>query len=101
MTLVHIVCGAGASSTFLAMKLRSISQNQGQDIKFSPAALATLQPVGNEIVLVASHIAEAPKVGELSEAGIAVINLPENVSGGFNAEKAFELVIEHLQRHKN
>jgi PTS system cellobiose-specific IIB component len=101
MTTVHIVCGAGASSTFLAMKLRSISQSQGQDIRFLPAALETLQPATADIVLVASHIADAPKVGALGEAGISVIHLPETVNGGFNADDAFGLVIEHMQRHKN
>lgn len=101
MTTVHIVCGAGASSTFLAVKLRSLSQSQGHDIRFAPAALETLQPATADIVLVASHIADAPKVGAISEAGVAVINLPEKVNGGFNADDAYELVIDHLQRHTN
>jgi hypothetical protein len=40
-------------------------------------------------------------VGALGEAGISVIHLPESVNGGFNADDAFGLVIEHMQRHKN
>ncbi|WP_138315854.1 hypothetical protein [Rhodoluna limnophila] len=97
MTKVHIVCGAGASSTFLAVKLRAISQNQDLGIQFFPTSLEGLQAKAGDIVLVASHIVGAPSLGALHEAGITVVSLPEKVNGGFNAEDAIELITQHLQ----
>lgn len=101
MINVFIACGAGASSTFLAVKLRSLSQSQASDLSFTPSALSNVSAKGNDIVLVASHIAKDARVAELSKTGIAVIELPEHVNGGFKAEEALDLVIEHLARHKN
>ncbi len=101
MTKVFIVCGAGASSTFLAVKLRAISQNQELAIQFFPTALEGLQAKTGDIVLVASHIEGAPALGALHDAGIEVVSLPEKVNGGFNAEDAFELITQCLQQHKN
>ena len=101
MINVFIACGAGASSTFLAMKLRSFSLQNSQDLKFVPCALANVTATADDIVLVASHIAQDSLVAKLSKSGTTVISLPEHINGGFRAEEAMELVLGHLNRHKN
>jgi len=101
MINVFIACGAGASSTFLAMKLRSLSQSKSGNLSFIPSALANLSAKGDDLVLVASHIAKDAKVVALSKTGISVIELPEHVNGGFNADEAMELVLSHLAQPKN
>ena len=101
MINVFIVCGAGASSTFLAMKLRSLSQSQTRNLSFIPSAVSDLSAKGDDLVLVASHIAKDAKVAALSKTGISVIELPEHINGGFNADDALELVLSHLAQPKN
>lgn len=101
MTNVFIACGAGASSTFLAVKLRALSQSQAMDLSFFPTAISNLQATEKDLVLVASHIAQDVQVAELGKAGVSVIALPEHVNGGFKADEAMELIIEHLQRQTN
>jgi cellobiose PTS system EIIB component len=101
MINVFIACGAGASSTFLAVKLRSLSQSQTSNLSFIPSALANVNASGNDIVLVASHIAKDAKVADLSKTGVSVIELPEQVNGGFNADEALELVLSQLAQTKN
>jgi PTS system cellobiose-specific IIB component len=101
MINVFIACGAGASSTFLAVKLRSLSQGQASNLSFIPSALSNVSANEKDIVLVASHIAKDAKVAHLSKTGISVLELPEQVNGGFNAEAALDLILSHLARHKN
>ena len=101
MINVFIACGAGASSTFLAMKLRSLSQGQASNLSFFPSAVSNLSAVAGDLVLVASHIAKDAKVAELSKTGIEVIELPEHVNGGFKADEALELILSHLARQTN
>ncbi len=101
MSNVFIACGAGVSSTFLALKLRSLSQSQTMDISFFPSAISNLQATDQDLVLVASHLAQDAQVDDLSKAGVSVITLPEHANGDFKAEDAMELIIEHLQRQRN
>lgn len=101
MINVFIACGAGASSTFLAMKLRSLSQSQSSNLSFIPSAISNVSAGENDIVLVSSHIAKDAKVADLSKTGVSVIELPEQFNGGFNATDAMDLIQSHLARHKN
>jgi PTS system cellobiose-specific IIB component len=101
MINVFIACGAGASSTFLAVKLRSLSQNQAGNLSFIPSAISLIAAGENDIVLVSSHIAKDAKVANLSKTGVSVIELPEHVNGGFNAADAMDLIQSHLARHRN
>jgi PTS system cellobiose-specific IIB component len=100
MTNVYIVCGAGASSTFLAVKLRSLSQNLGHNLQFFPAALETVQPNAADLVVVASHIASARKVQELAEGGANVIHLSEHANVGFKADEAMSLILQALKEQQ-
>lgn len=92
MINVYIVCGAGASSTFLAVKLRSLSQRLGHNLQFLPAALETVQPAAGDILVVASHIAEAAKVANFCDQDVTVITLPKPAQAAFDAEEALKLI---------
>lgn len=91
MTTVYIVCGAGASSTFLALSLRNISGPES-GLEFVPAPLAQITPTAADIVAVAHHVAVEPRVAELRESGITIVKLPEHVNGAFGAQDAFETI---------
>lgn len=92
MTTVYIVCGAGASSTFLALSLRNIAGSDSP-LEFMPAPLAQIAPTSTDIVAVAHHVAVEPRVSELRGSGITIVELPEHVNGAFGAQDAFEAII--------
>jgi cellobiose-specific phosphotransferase system component IIB len=101
MVNVFIVCGAGASSTFLSVKLRSLAQNYTRQLTFTPSALETLQVSASDVVVVASHIADDARVATISKTGVPVIKLEEGYSGGFDATVVLEQIISHLEGHKS
>ncbi len=98
MTTVFIVCGAGASSTFLALSLRNI-MGASTDLEFVPAPLSTITPTGTDIVAVAHHIASEPRVGELSAAGVTIVELTEHVNGAFGAANAAAVINAAITTH--
>jgi cellobiose-specific phosphotransferase system component IIB len=97
---VFIVCGAGASSTFLTVKLRSLAQNYTRQLKFTPSALETLQVSESDVVVVASHIADDAKVANLSNTGALVIKLEDSFGAGIDAQSVIEKIFSHLDSHK-
>lgn len=97
MTKVYIVCGAGASSTFLAVKLRSLSQDLSHKLQFLPAALETVQPEPEDLVVVATHIADALKVQSIVDSGVTVIKLSEHAVSGFKAGVALAQIVDALK----
>lgn len=100
MVNVFVVCGAGASSTFLCFKLRSLAQNHNEEIKFIPAALETVRVNKDEFVVVASHIAEDVRVANLSKSGVQVLKLKANGIGSIDANLAFDAILGHLKNHQ-
>lgn len=100
MVDVFVVCGAGASSTFLCVKLRSLAQNHNEQIKFIPAALETLSAGKDQLVVVASHIAEDVRVANLSNSGVQVLRLNANGLGAIEANSAFDAILGHLRNHQ-
>lgn len=97
MTTVYIVCGAGASSTFLALGLRPIARSAGLSVTFVPAPLESIEPTAADVVAVAHHIALEPRVAELAVAGVTIALLPQSAHGAFGAEEAFESIHAALQ----
>lgn len=94
MAKVFVVCGAGASSTFLAMKLRTLSNELGRDFQFFPSALDTLRVEPGDLVIVASHIATHPKVDALRSEGAVVMSLTESALMDVTAKNAMELLLQ-------
>lgn len=60
MSTVLVICGAGASSTFLAHALRRQATARGIAHTFTPASVAALSmPLTSvDVVLVSSHVAD-------------------------------------------
>ncbi|MGV1034485.1 MAG: PTS sugar transporter subunit IIB [Microbacteriaceae bacterium] len=55
-----IVCGAGASSTFVALRVRQSAANRGIDLEVRPASEALLDEhlVDTDVLLVGPHLAD-------------------------------------------
>lgn len=102
MTTVYIVCGAGASSTFLAMGLRLRASAAGLGVTFVPAPLESIEPTAHDLVGVAHHIALEPRVAELAVAGVTIAILPETAHGSFGVDEAFDSIraaLAHVPAH--
>ena len=75
---IVVVCGAGASSTFVAHRLRRAARERGVDAHVVPAALAYVDAelTDADVVLLGAHLAaEAESLRERTSVSIAV--LPE------------------------
>ncbi len=97
MLTVAIVCGAGASSTFLARRLSDIADSTQQTFRFVPLPLESLDPATLDLVALASHVVSGAVTADLTERGIAYVVLPETVRGGFGAEVALETISVFLR----
>jgi PTS system cellobiose-specific IIB component len=93
---VLIVCGAGASSTFLALRLRQIMRARELDLVVEAGSLPDLDDrlAATRILLVGPHL--EPRFGELSEraaqAGAVAALLPDDVFGRDGADSAADVV---------
>ncbi|WP_295011690.1 PTS sugar transporter subunit IIB [uncultured Microbacterium sp.] len=54
---IQVVCGAGASSTFVAGRLRRAALDAGRDWEITASSVDRLDPTA-DIVLLGSHLAE-------------------------------------------
>ena len=95
MTAVLIVCAAGASSTFLAHRLRAAARDLSLDLDFSVAALEELphklDVLVPSIVLVGSHLGpQLDSIAELAERTGAVTRMLPGV--GIDSESVSEIL---------
>ncbi|KFF58681.1 hypothetical protein JF66_16780 [Cryobacterium sp. MLB-32] len=94
---IHVVCGAGASSTFVALRVRKSAAARGLDVHVtagSEADLAGLLPI-IDVLLVGPHL--APRFTEMqqqAEAADAQARLmPSAVFAARDGEEALDLAI--------
>ena len=96
MQSVLIVCGAGASSTFLASRLRSLAQSRGLDLTVSASSDTELRPRlhTTTVLLVGPHLEPsfADLQAEASAFGIPAALLPPTAFGPGGAEHAIDIV---------
>jgi cellobiose-specific phosphotransferase system component IIB len=97
MLTVAIVCGAGASSTFLSRRMSDIADLTQQSLRFVPLPLESVDADAADLVALASHVVSGSVIADLSERGIACVVLPETVRGGFGADVALETISEFLR----
>ncbi|MCK6081552.1 PTS sugar transporter [Microbacterium sp. EYE_5] len=93
---ILVVCGAGASSTFVAQRLRHAAQRQGMDLLVEagiPGMVATGVDAG-DVVLVGPHLASALSDVEQDAAArrARVVLLPEDIFGDRDGTRALALV---------
>jgi PTS system cellobiose-specific IIB component len=97
ITTILIVCGAGASSTFLAASIRRIAVDRGEALTVKASSdddLETLLP-GADVLLVGAHL--APSFDGLraraDAAGVASALLDPGVFAPGGADDALELAL--------
>ena len=101
MLSIAIVCGAGASSTFLARRLSELSRSAGIDWTFSPHSLDVVNSETADIVAVSHHVANEFVVDDLVNRGVNVLVLPGTVRGGFGADAALDAITEFVDNKVN
>ena len=96
MESVLIVCGAGASSTFLASRMRALAKARGLAIGVTAASDSelTARLRGTTIVLVGPHLAPSFEVirTEAAFSGVPAVLLPPTAFGPSGAEDAMTLL---------
>lgn len=96
MASVLVVCGAGASSTFLVHALRAQAAARGIDHTFIPAGVSALMsPLSSvDVVLMSAHVADhfeqAKTAAELI--GAAAVQLPAVSFTSAGADIALDLL---------
>lgn len=93
---IVVVCGAGASSTFVAVKLRSAARERGAIVEVQPGSASQLESLaGVDVVLVGAHLESAvPALRERAAAtGTAVVVLPPVSPAALDGERALDLAL--------
>jgi PTS system cellobiose-specific IIB component len=101
MLSVAIVCGAGASSTFLARRLSELSRSAGIGWTFTPHSLDVVNSETADIVAVSHHVANEFVINDLVNRGVTVLVLPGTVRGGFGADAALDAITEFVDNSVN
>lgn len=94
---IVVVCGAGASSTFVAVKLRSAARLRGTIVDVEPGSASQLESLaGVDVVLVGAHLESAvPALRERAAAtGTAVAVLPPISPAALDGERALDLALD-------
>ena len=97
MLTVAIVCGAGASSTFLARRLTDIAASSGIGLRFVPSPIDAITKDTADLVAVTSHVVSDAVTADFSARGINFVVLPATVRGGFGADDALTAVGDYFR----
>ncbi|WP_104083766.1 PTS sugar transporter subunit IIB [Cryobacterium sp. Y11] len=94
---IHVVCGAGASSTFVAVRLRKSAVARGTEVHVtagSEADLASVLPV-IDVLLVGPHLAALfARIQQQAEAaGVRACLMPTTVFAARDGEEALDLAL--------
>ncbi len=94
---ILVVCGAGASSTFVALKLRTAAKSAGLEVSVAAGSASQLDALPDvDVVLVGAHLADAlPALREQASAvGAAVAVLPAVSPATLDGAEALELALD-------
>ena len=93
---IVVVCGAGASSTFVAVKLRSAAAARGLTLEVAAGSASQLDSLaGIDVVLVGAHLAAVvPELRARAGAtGTAIAVLPPVSPAALDGAAALELAL--------
>jgi len=93
---IMVVCGAGASSTFVAVKLRNAARMRGEDVVVEPGSASQLDSLaGIDVILVGGHLeAAVPALRRrAAETGTAVALLPAISPAALDGDTALDLAL--------
>ncbi len=98
---ILVVCGAGASSTFVAQRVRRAAQERGRDLTASAGTERSL-PIdldSADIVLVGPHLSTGiDRIRAVAAPrGVLVVLLPEDVFADVSGSRTLDLVDEALR----
>ena len=95
---IIVVCGAGASSTFVAHRIRRAAAARGIDVHATATSESQLDAAldGADVLLVGAHLGD--RVGLLREraaaASVPIVILPEDAAAAADGENALDLALE-------
>jgi PTS system cellobiose-specific IIB component len=101
---ILVVCGAGASSTFVAQRVRHAAHARGRELSAVAGTEQSL-PIdldAADVVLVGPHLEHAlDRIRrEAAPRGARVVLLPTDVFSDLNGERTLALVDEALNDHR-
>lgn len=101
MINVLLICGAGASSGFLAQSMRKAAKRKGVEISIIARSEAELKRHLNtiQILLIGPHLSYMKKDIEREVEGhdIKVEVIPQKIYGTINGEQALTLVLNLME----
>lgn len=93
---ILVVCGAGASSTFVAMRVRKAASAAGMDVTTSACSQSALPEEinGADVVLVGPHLSASIDTirREAVRPGAQVILLPPDVYSDMDGTRTLDLI---------
>lgn len=88
---ILVVCGAGASSTFVAQRLRRAASDAGLDWDAAAGMENSVSPGGQDVVLIGSHLADRlDAIRDSARVPVAV--LPDDIFADRDGERTLALV---------
>ena len=100
MDLILVVCGAGASSTFLASRMRALATERGLDVTARPASTVGLESrlPGASVLLVGPHLEPSfsDLAAEAAGHGVVAALLPSTAFGPQGASDALDQALALL-----
>ena len=95
---IIVVCGAGASSTFVAHRIRRAAAARGVDVRATATSESGLDAELEraDVLLIGAHLGD--RIGLLREraaaASVPIAILPEDAAAAPDGENALDLAIE-------
>ena len=97
---ILVVCGAGASSTFVAQRLRRAATNAGLDWDASAGMEHSVAASDHDLILVGPHLAD--RLDAIRDhAHSPVVVLPDDVFGDRDGTTTLALVRDFLTELRN
>lgn len=99
---IHVVCGAGASSTFVAQRLRRAAEMQGRTVDVTagtPASVTTALQAG-DLVLIGPHLADDADGlrADIAARGGHAVLLPPDIFGDRDGTRTLSLADDAVAR---